>query len=55
MPDPPFVPITPNPYIVGNPVRDQSMFFGREADFQLVTNRFRDSRQGGVIVFCGGK
>jgi hypothetical protein len=48
-----FEPIAPNPYIVGNPVREATMFFGREAEFQLVINRFRDSRHGGLIVFFG--
>ena len=50
---PVFVPISPNPYIVGNPVRDRSMFFGREAEFELVRNRFQHSERGGLLVFCG--
>jgi len=50
-----FRPITPNPYIVGNPVRDRSMFFGRESEFQLVRKRFGDSPHGGIIVFCGDR
>lgn len=48
-----FVPIRPNPYIVGNPVRDRSLFFGREAEFELVRNRFQHSERGGILVFCG--
>jgi branched-chain amino acid transport system substrate-binding protein len=52
-PDPDFTPISPNPYIVGNPVRDRSMFFGREAEFELVRNRFAHSTRGGLLVFCG--
>jgi hypothetical protein len=52
-PDPAFVHISPNPYIVGNPVRDRTMFFGREAEFELVRRRFRDSTRGGLLVFCG--
>lgn len=48
-----FVPISPNPFIVGNPVRGRSMFFGREADFELVRNRFQHSEHGGLLVFCG--
>jgi len=47
-----FTPISPNPYIVGNPVRDRSMFFGREAEFELVRRRFQTSH-GGLLVFCG--
>jgi hypothetical protein len=50
---PDFVPIRPNPFIVGNPVRDRSMFFGREAEFELVRNRFSESSHGGLLVFCG--
>jgi hypothetical protein len=49
----PFAPISPNPYIVGNPVRDRSMFFGREAEFELVRKRFQHSATGGLLVFCG--
>ena len=56
-PDPGFTPISPNPYIVGNPVRDRSMFFGREAEFDLVRRRFQDSTDpshcGLLLVFCG--
>jgi hypothetical protein len=48
-----FIPIAPNPFIVGNPVRDRSMFFGREAEFELVRKRFQDSDHGGLLVFCG--
>jgi len=52
-PDSDFTPISPNPYIVGNPVRDRSMFFGREAEFELVRKRFQHSEHGGLLVFCG--
>ena len=49
-----FTPISPNPYIVGNPVRDRHMFFGREAEFDLVKRRFVESRAiGGLLIFCG--
>jgi hypothetical protein len=48
-----FVSISPSPYIVGNPVRDPAMFFGREAEFELVRRRYKDSKHGGLIVFCG--
>lgn len=46
-------PISPNPYIVGNPVRDREMFFGREAEFELVRRRFLPPARGGLLVFCG--
>jgi hypothetical protein len=52
-PDPAFVPISPNPYIVGNPVRERAMFFGREAEFEMVRNRFQHSEDCGLLVFCG--
>jgi PEGA domain-containing protein len=48
-----FTPISPNPFIVGNPVRDRAMFFGREAEFELVRRQFQHSRHGGLLVFCG--
>lgn len=51
--DGPFVPIRPNPYIVGNPIRGRAMFFGREAEFDLVRRRFEGSGRGGLLVFCG--
>ncbi len=52
-PDPGFTPISPNPFIVGNPVRGRTMFFGREAEFDLVRRRFEHSTHGGLLVFCG--
>src|SRR6185436_19714258 len=52
-PTTPFTPIAPNPFIVGNPVRDRAMFFGRETEFELVRKRFQDSNHGGLLVFCG--
>lgn len=52
-PDSGFTPIHPNPYIVGNPVRGRAMFFGREAEFELVRRRFEHSTIGGLMVFCG--
>jgi hypothetical protein len=48
-----FTPIHPNPYIVGNPVRDPRMFFGRKQEFQFVLKRFQSSERGGLLVFCG--
>ena len=48
-----FTPIHPNPFIVGNPVRGRAMFFGREAEFELVRRRFEHSMRGGLMVFCG--
>jgi len=47
------ISISPNPYVVGTPVRDPSMFFGREAEFDLVRRRFASPSEGGLLVFCG--
>ena len=48
-----FKPISPNPFIVGNPVRDASMFFGRKVEFELARKRFKDAEGGQLLVFCG--
>ena len=48
-----FQPVRPNPYIVGNPVRNSSMFFGRETEFELVRKRFSEASNGMLLVFCG--
>jgi ligand-binding sensor domain-containing protein/AAA+ ATPase superfamily predicted ATPase len=48
-----FKAIERNPYVVGNPIRNSAMFFGREDDFQYVARKFEGAQQGLVIVFCG--
>lgn len=48
-----FVPIEPNPFIVGNPIRTEAMFYGREDDFRYVRTKLEGANQGVVIVFCG--
>ncbi|MFB3906474.1 MAG: hypothetical protein ACE15E_23770 [Acidobacteriota bacterium] len=48
-----FEPISPNPYIVGNPVRTPEMFFGRTEDFQFIRTKLDGQRQGCVILLCG--
>ncbi|MBI4852132.1 MAG: carboxypeptidase regulatory-like domain-containing protein [Acidobacteria bacterium] len=49
-----FVPIEPNPYIVGNPIRTAAMFFGREDDFNYLKTKLEGTAQGGmVLVLCG--
>lgn len=47
-----FEPI-PNPYIVGNPIRNKNMFFGRQDDFEYVKTKLAGGTKGMVIVFCG--
>ncbi len=48
-----FHPISPNPYIVGNPVRTPEMFFGRAEDFQFIRTKLEGQKQGCVILLCG--
>lgn len=48
-----FVAIEPNPFIVGNPIRTEKMFYGREDDFRYVRTKLEGTNQGVVIVFCG--
>ena len=48
-----FQPITPNPFITGNPVRDPSLFFGREDDFAHVRQRLIAESEGIVMLFVG--
>jgi ligand-binding sensor domain-containing protein len=48
-----YVPIEPNPFIVGNPIRTEKMFYGREDDFRYVRTKLEGTNQGVVIVFCG--
>jgi hypothetical protein len=48
-----YVPIEPNPFIVGNPIRSETMFFGREDDFRYVRTKLEGASQGVVIVLCG--
>ncbi len=48
-----FLPIERNPYIVGNPIRSEKMFFGREDDFRYVRTKLEGAAQGVLIVFCG--
>ncbi len=43
----------PNPYIVGNPIKDSRMFFGREDDFDYIRKKVTGGKEGGLIVLCG--
>lgn len=49
-----FTPIH-NPYIVGNPIKDSKMFFGREEDFAYVRSQLTGSERGGLVVLCGAR
>ncbi|MEW6207390.1 MAG: two-component regulator propeller domain-containing protein [Acidobacteriota bacterium] len=48
-----YLPIEPNPFIVGNPIRTEKMFYGREDDFRYVRTKLEGTSQGVIIVFCG--
>lgn len=47
-----FTPI-PNPYIVGNPIEDRRMFFGREDDFAFIRTKVAGGGRSQIIVLCG--
>jgi hypothetical protein len=49
-----FQPIK-NPYIVGNPIRDKGMFFGRLDEFLYIKMKFTSEEGGGLIVLCGAR
>lgn len=49
-----FQPI-PNPYIVGKPIEDRSMFFGRLDDFDFIRKKVSGAERGGIIVLCGSR
>lgn len=49
-----FQPIQ-NPYIVGNPIRDQKMFFGREDDFNYIRQQVSGKQKSALIVLCGSR
>jgi hypothetical protein len=42
-----------NPYIVGNPIVNRNLFFGREDDFAFIRNKVTGSGTGGILVLCG--
>lgn len=47
-----FEPIA-NPYIVGNPIEDRRMFFGRQDDFAYIQKKVTGDKKGGMLVLCG--
>lgn len=44
-----------NPYIVGNPIKDRKMFFGREDDFEFIRTKVTGGKTGGFLVLCGSR
>jgi AAA+ ATPase superfamily predicted ATPase len=47
-----FKPIT-NPYIVGNPIKTEKMFYGREDDFEYIKRKVESGGKSYIIVLCG--
>ncbi len=47
-----FNPIT-NPYIVGNPIKTKSMFYGREDDFEFIRRKLESGSKSYIIVLSG--
>jgi len=47
-----FKPI-PNPFIVGNPIKNREMFFGRQDDFEYIKRKLQSGIKSYIIVFCG--
>lgn len=45
----------PNPYIVGKPIEDRKMFFGREDDFAFIKKKVTGGETGGILVLCGSR
>jgi len=48
-----FERIYPNPYIAGNPIRSEEMFFGREDVFQFIKDKFNVKEKNITIVLHG--
>jgi hypothetical protein len=53
MPQGPFQPIYPNPYIVGNPIRSREMFFGRVDEFRFIERTLENGQKTSLIVLYG--
>ena len=47
-----FKPIT-NPYIVGNPIKTEKMFYGREDDFEYIRRKLESGGRSYIIVLSG--
>jgi len=47
-----FNPI-PNPYIVGNPIKNAEMFYGRQDDFEFTKRKIKYGDRNYVLVLCG--
>jgi formylglycine-generating enzyme required for sulfatase activity/AAA+ ATPase superfamily predicted ATPase len=43
----------PNPYIVGNPIKNANMFYGRQDEFEFAKSKIKSGDKSYVIVYCG--
>ena len=52
-----FEPIRPNPYIVGNPIKSEEMFYGRQDDFDFVRKKMATMINQIIVLYgqrrCG--
>lgn len=44
-----------NPYIVGNPIKSSSMFFGREDEFSFISQKISREGANQLILLCGDR
>ncbi|MFQ5742437.1 MAG: HAMP domain-containing protein [Acidobacteriota bacterium] len=55
MSEKPFRPIRPNPFIFGNPIKTERMFYGRQAELELARKLLVRATGGLVIVYYGDR
>jgi hypothetical protein len=47
----PFTEIFPNPYIAGNPIKSENMFFGREDVFKFLNTKLRPGLDVAIVLY----
>lgn len=47
----PFIEISPNPYIAGNPLRSENMFFGRNDVFEYLNTKLRPGLDVAIVLY----
>ena len=48
-----FKPLRPNPYVVGRPLSESDLFFGRDETFARLESNLRGAHQDNVVVLMG--
>ena len=48
-----YIPIPYNPYIVGNPIQSEKMFYGRNEDFLYIRDKLQQETRGLIITLAG--